>query len=55
MLLFKKKKQDIVDITKLKSEEYKLYLEGEILKLRSENKDLKKQIRQLKEKEKHSS
>lgn len=51
MLLFKKKKQDIIDINKLKSEEYKLYLEGEILKLRSENKDLKKQIRKL-EKEK---
>lgn len=51
MLLFKKKKkQDIVDTKKLKSEEYKLYLEGEILKLRSENKDLKKQIRKLEEK-----
>lgn len=49
MLKLLKKNKNKVN---LKDQEYKLYLEGEILKLRSENKDLKKQIQELKEKRK---
>jgi hypothetical protein len=55
MLLFKRNKKQSVDIAKLKSEEYKLFLEEQIIKLRETNRSLQEENDRLKkELKKHS-